>query len=66
MPSADITRCIGTDAPICSRCWRKQLPQRDGERYSWAQWTPNVRGRGWCEGLVERDGGNLKGEECER
>lgn len=47
------SHCPGCDASICSRCWRRNCPIPDNERVSCANWTPNVKGRGWCEGFLE-------------
>ncbi len=52
MPSLDITRCPGADAPICSRCWRRNAPEPANEWCSNANFTGLLKGPNRCEGFL--------------
>lgn len=63
MPSHAITHCAGHNGfHLCSTCWRRLCPVPEGVKVPNALWTPNRRGRGWCEGYVEGEDGKLGGE----
>ena len=52
---AGITKCLGTDHPLCSRCLRRTAPETDG--CGWIT-APRIsrQGRGGCRDYVEDKG----------
>ncbi len=49
----DITHCVGHNVPICEHCFRRICPVPAGKMVSNGNWTPNTKGRGWCEGYMK-------------